>query len=553
MGRRVSRLVIAGIAALALVPATAAQAQSLGARAWEPVVVRGQSVSALAGTPAGQIFVYAYRGGGFVQIPSQVDEKIDRVLDGQGDTRFYSGTDLESTYDYDHAEHNGLDADDEVVFMAQDLGGKAPAGATVPGAQQAYELSISDRASGAAGTAYVFTSSTLARTAGSYTSYTSAIPDIPYNTARGLALDDTITTTGFQLHFSTRWALDQVRPRTSAGTLGLDLVDRWKGRAFSTGGSAGGGQDEDFWSRSQSKMLGALAGPVRVVRESLGTNSGTNTTRTVKAYANSFQQVIGLRVHPIPPDGLYGYWDMDSDAGPMTYTAEAQTAGVPVDGHPETVGNGLDALAPVTGYWQQVAGALGGIASFLRSHKPIRGASSIYYRDDLAFNDNTGDDPSAGAGQGNYGAFGMKFLFADDSDGVFVQTLGPVAEGVFSDTVRVIAPGAASDGIGASVATSQRDPLLVAAKRTGAAPAGGEELAGVVYALSTGAAPCTPGFIPAVGGACYPISRDPVGTATPPPGSIDNQCLPGTGFPCASDLPPLPSATTSASSVLRRR
>lgn len=552
MGQRSIWGIVAAIAATTLAPVTAAQAQSMGERSWEPVVVRGQAISALAGTPTDQLFVYAYRSGTFVQIPSQVDEKIDRVLDGQGDTRFYSGTDLETTYDYDRTERNGLDADDELVFMASDLGTPAPAGASVPGGTAAYRLDVGDRAGTASGTVYVVKSSTLARTPASYASYSSAIPDIPYNTARGLALDDTITTSGFRLHFSTRWALDEVRPRTGPSTFGTDLVDRWKGRAFSTGGSAGGGQDEDYWSRSQSKMLGALAGPVRVIRESLGTNSGTNTTRTVIAYANSFQQIIGLRVHPIPPDGLYGYWDMDSDAGPMTYTAEAQAAGVAVDGRPESVGNGLQVLHPVTGYWQQVVGAKGGIASFMRSHKPIRGGSSIYYRDDLAFNDNTGDDPATGAGQGNFGAFGMQFLFADDSDGIFVQTLGPIFEGVFSDTVRVIGETGARDGIGASVATSQRDPLIVAATRAGAAPLGGERLAGTVYALSTGAAPCTPGALPAVGGACYPISKDPIGTATPPAGSIDNQCLPGLGTPCYGDLPQIPPAGTTSRLGLRR-
>src|SRR3954447_19316777 len=101
-------VVLALVALTALAPA--AHADDFGVRSWEPVVVRGQAVSALAGTPTDHILVYAWRDGHFVQIPHQVDEKIDRVLAGQGDTGFYSGTDLENTYDYDHTETNGLDA-----------------------------------------------------------------------------------------------------------------------------------------------------------------------------------------------------------------------------------------------------------------------------------------------------------------------------------------------------------------------------------------------------------------------------------------------------------
>ena len=36
---------------------------------------------------------------------------------------------------------------------------------------------------------------------------------------------------------------------------------------------------------------------------------GTDVTRLETFYADSYSQLYHLRVHPIPPDGLYAFWD----------------------------------------------------------------------------------------------------------------------------------------------------------------------------------------------------------------------------------------------------
>ncbi len=74
----------------------------------EPVIVTGAAISAFAGAPVDQLFVYAYTDGVWTQIPAQVDEVTA------------SGT-------YTDTEDSLLDANDEVVFMAVDLGDQAPA------------------------------------------------------------------------------------------------------------------------------------------------------------------------------------------------------------------------------------------------------------------------------------------------------------------------------------------------------------------------------------------------------------------------------------------
>ena len=44
-------------------------------RIYEPVVVPGATLSALLGSPPGELWAYAYRSGAWVQIPVQVDQK----------------------------------------------------------------------------------------------------------------------------------------------------------------------------------------------------------------------------------------------------------------------------------------------------------------------------------------------------------------------------------------------------------------------------------------------------------------------------------------------
>jgi hypothetical protein len=116
----------------------------------EPVVVTGAAVNALIGAPADQLFVYTYTEGIWTQIPAQVDE-------------------VTTTGTYATTEDGLLDANDEVVFMARDLGdqavGMVPTANGQPLSALWYEIEVTDPISPThKGWAYLVHSATLTPT-----------------------------------------------------------------------------------------------------------------------------------------------------------------------------------------------------------------------------------------------------------------------------------------------------------------------------------------------------------------------------------------------------
>src|SRR5579884_307333 len=151
----------------------------------------------------------------------------------------------------------------------------------------------------------------------------------------------TVLTPRYEFRYDGRWMMDGLRVSPdsrglSRGDYGPSIVDRWKGRAFqqSPGGSTPccGYEDEQGNWGGSSMTMGIHVGPVRVIRVTWGSDSGTNVTRTDYFYAYDVVHQFQLRVHPIPPlDGIYTQWDMA--AGRVTtYYNPYNPAGVPVTG-----------------------------------------------------------------------------------------------------------------------------------------------------------------------------------------------------------------------------
>jgi hypothetical protein len=126
----------------------------------EPVIVTGAAVNAFIGTPTDQLFVYAYTDGIWTQIPAQVDE-------------------VTATGTYTTTEDGLLDANDEVVFMAMDLGdhavGMVPTANGEPISALWYEIEVTDPISPTRkGWAYLVRSTVLTPTfAADYVSFDS--------------------------------------------------------------------------------------------------------------------------------------------------------------------------------------------------------------------------------------------------------------------------------------------------------------------------------------------------------------------------------------------
>jgi hypothetical protein len=273
----------------------------------------------------------------------------------------------------------------------------------------------------------------------------------------------TITTPRYRFRYDGRWLMDSLRVSPDdhglvSGDYGPNIVDRWKARAFqqSPGGRTpccGYEEEQSNWAGS-SQLMGERAGPVRVIRETWGSDSATNATRTEIFYPEEVLYQSNLRVHPIPPlDGVYVQRDMA--AGRITrYYNPYLPNGAAVDGlNDETYGNlhahvGPDGVAvdsqdrlgdalrsahggkPVAAgspqdsscgsqcvhgdfdvsdsafsgppgllQWEEVDGPAGALVERWTVRQATAGGvahalvSFPYYRDDSCFDDGTGNDP----------------------------------------------------------------------------------------------------------------------------------------------------------------
>jgi hypothetical protein len=352
-----------------------------------------------------------------------------------------------------------LDDDDEIVLMASDAGLLAPFGLEPPGATDTRTVALVDpldpftlrwvylvrRAGGSsfdASNGYVsylrhpdadqwidrfsFRADDPEKLGSSNTGYgpnlagTVCDPDgiVRASTDRFLRDGVTVRTDRYQWIATGRWMVRDlhVAKPGQPGAYGPDLIDRWKGRAFQQSPdstiSLVGFEDEQVNWEANSALLGERAGPVRAIREVWGADSGTNVTKTETFYRDAIAYRYHVRVHPIPPDGLYTSWDYNAGVAAKYYNA-LNPDGADIDGLNDDAGN-VDGVgnfpaffdvpdptfSPPTALlqWEQVAGA--GDAGSLVYIIELKGATTLlnpavvpYYRDDKCLDDGTGDDP----------------------------------------------------------------------------------------------------------------------------------------------------------------
>lgn len=497
--------------------------ETQGDGVWLPLPVL--PTEAATATPVDEIGVFRWdEGAGFARVPAQVDERFVRYLTNYASGfGVYSQADMELTYAFD-AEGTrrvgevagapdiaafpveepittrdpvaGFDSDDELVFLARDAGRRAPS-------FEGYdEVRVFDPLSEAERYVYVARAApanfapqvTYARDAdadiyvqsnhGDYGGAPGGVcrpgdgVDAPFGPAqmcdhRRPKDSATVTAASYVFHYAGRWKLDAIEVG------GVDLVDRWKGRAFqqAEGNAAniGGFEDENDWTRS-SVTLGERVGPIRAIRETWGSDSGTSVTRTDVFYPERIEQRYIVRVHPVPPDGVYAFWDHRAGAVDTYYTS-LRPAGVAIDGvNDEIYGTNsewqqdalgttyfaIDAPDPTLSgvvanvAWDQVTGPYGTILSHIYAPDTRSGALTPYYRDDAAFDDGTGDDP------GSWGARGIHFFVTSDTDNAFLPA--PVNE-FRADVVMRLLPGRMPN-VGESFAASERVPLVAVSYST---------------------------------------------------------------------------------------
>ena len=395
-------------------------------RDFEPVVLTGDSIPSLVGTPPARIVGYRFDAAGWTRIPVQVDE---RAMVAIGDA--YRGLDpatcaqpgwcselagrVAQIYYTDAKTFIGADPDvafdrnDELVFMTRDAGSEAPVGAARPpgvSAGSGVKLTVSEPQSTGRSYVYLFTrSDTVATTAiAPYVVYNFAPAAGEYRATydrAGLSPDanrrtgdaaganpenSTVTTRFYSQHFADRWILDRLQISAGSSTA-VDILDRYK-NSFGPGSCA---RTEYTGSRSEGAFIVNISGPVRAIRAYVGFNSGPLVQREHLFYEQYSEITTFLRVHPIP--GIVDFLDYSPAASGMTYRNNLNPQGVTIDGRPDVVRTG-----PLE--WESVQGPPGTMVTTHTVSTNISGLARTSFYDDAitsSFTQCTGDEFAYGA------------------------------------------------------------------------------------------------------------------------------------------------------------
>ncbi len=348
----------------------------------DPVVLTGAQVPALASVGAGDVVAFRWVDA-WDQVPVQVDERkaVDLGAVYNGGPLGFVTTVYADPGTFTGADANpNVDSDDEVAFMAKDVGSQAPSDATNPagvvagsGVRVKVHSSLGD---GADGWIYLFKrSGSLSPGAGeSYVDYDFQLLSGAYKTTYKLQdgpnpEDTTIATPYYLDHFSDRWLNDQLRIRAGNASE-VDILDRAKALL----GPGNCGRSEDTFDDAEGAFIANKVGPVRAIRSYIGANSGPLSQRDHIFYAQREDIRTFLRVHAIP--GPWDFFDYSSAAIGMTYRNNRNTDAVTIDGNPDTPTAG--ALT-----WESVDGPQGGlsIAHSLVTNIPSLTSTSHYLDD----------------------------------------------------------------------------------------------------------------------------------------------------------------------------
>ncbi|MDQ2770088.1 MAG: T9SS type A sorting domain-containing protein [Bacteroidota bacterium] len=381
---------LATLALLLGTQAAAAQVSTLN-RPLDPVVLTGANLPAFVGLVPGSLVGFRYGSSGWQQIPVQVDERVSLDIvapygpNGMGANYPAAASNPRLLFYADASTLVGadpvptFDADDELVFMVKDAGGRAGSTVALPAGVVAgtlREIGLTDPLSGGTGYVYLFQSTgTLLPGAGaSYVTYTSNLAStagFPVNANTTNAENTRITTARYSWHFAAEWVNDELKIVVGNNT---DILDRYKN--FFYNGFCG--RNEDTFSAAENAFIAVKAGPVRVIRSLMGANSGPLTQRTHLFYEGRHDISTNLRVHNIP--SVQDVFDYNSAANGMVYRNNLNLSGVTIDGIPDNVATGS-----LT--WEQVSGTPGTLSilhSFTTTLTAADATFGSYYDDNSA-------------------------------------------------------------------------------------------------------------------------------------------------------------------------
>ncbi len=344
--------IIIALLAMALVTTGA----SAAIRPAEPVLIGGDALTGMTGVPVGDLHLFAYVDGAWIEIPVQVDER------DAGGSHF--GAD------------DGLwDANDELVFQPQDGGAAAIASAWIDDAESRthprLEITVTDAVEADATIAYLYRSSTLPAT--------SASPHIAYDAV----LDQISADEYLSGYDDTTWFWDELRLREGAG-YSDDYMDREKTRLrgyflFQT------------WIRTEQDMTPitreVVWGPVRVIRYTLSQFSvfGTNSDWSGTKHFYGAYMTNPRGDFEVPLLGGLNRVRQSYDLLPgVTGVVEAteHNAALPVDGTPDAATTGLT-YEEMSDLWFKIGVADGAVIQVI-DFQGLSDVNDVYHHDNAA-------------------------------------------------------------------------------------------------------------------------------------------------------------------------
>ncbi|MDX1520136.1 MAG: hypothetical protein R3264_00735 [Anaerolineae bacterium] len=391
----------------------------------EPVVITGIQATAFIGASVDDLFVYTFNGSSLSgQIPIQVDEL--------------------SAGNYVTVEDGILDADDEIVIMAMDLGERKPATtaltATLPISDTWYQIEVTDSLNPAKkGWAYLVRSSSLSPSfADDYANYVAGPPP-------------RITASKYDLRYKTGVAdpffgIDYLALNGS----GTNILDRTKLRVV----ASVFGFPFTFTEESLSNPATTLIkdGPIRVILQQTATASSAGQQQaTYKAYGSFVEGIVKVDFSSVgfnPISSARTSYDLNSAlANQITFLNANTPAAVTVDGNPDSV-----AATPLS-KWTQINHNNSGRLVQVGNPASAGGTQTNFYRDNSTPESNDTGQP------GSYG-----------DAGVLVQ--GSINSAFSLRSSLYVLPYGGGAKVGPTYESYFNSPLLVSTGFQGAPPPG---------------------------------------------------------------------------------
>jgi hypothetical protein len=417
-------------------------------RPYEPVIVKGQSMTLFHNAPVADIYAYAYKNGGWIQIPFQIDEK-------------------DAGIDFFGVKNGTLDTADELVFMAVDVGDSVPDWRWINDEESKiygrYALVVENSLVTPAtkGWVYIYRSSTLSHGHDSYMTYIPPTAGFP---------DDMIRGVSYLYGYNQKGIPTYLAIKPEVGGSGVDILDRWKiryeGKIF---GFMPFKNDED--NGLLFRTLHLKTGPVRIFREAIFSPVwGEAVLPDSLAYTTVFYPCFtkieaGNRSLTSSVGMLYMRQSVDyAPSIAVSYFHNPNNSNVPIDGVPDVVNRNINTPGM---NWFMIQGPHGTITTLV--DVPVVGiGQNLFYNDSSGANQYDTGDMIA------YGETGIE-VFGDAATpisgthliGMFTYYLGPeqtpaLGEVLMSQTEHPLLITASHNGlvIPVELAAFSAEPVL---------------------------------------------------------------------------------------------